>query len=113
MAQARKEPRFAEIEVLSPIKPAGASARLSVVDADIADAVFETVHAPIPTAEPVEVQRLKPAGTTPGLGLLKQNIPFDTAAFAADDQISPGFLGITLILALAVFWLCGGHALLY
>jgi hypothetical protein len=113
MAQARKEPRFAEMEVIVPVKPAGMAARLSIVDAEIADAVFETVRAPFPNAGPVEDQQPKSAPTTPGLGLLKQNVPFDTAAFASGNQLSPGFLGITLILALAVFWLCGGHALLY
>jgi hypothetical protein len=48
MAQARKEPRFAEMEVIVPVKPAGMAARLSIVDAEIADAVFETVRAPFP-----------------------------------------------------------------
>jgi hypothetical protein len=113
MAQARKEPRFAEMEVLSPVKPVGASARLSFVDGDISDADFETVRNSVPKTAQIDEQPSTFAQSAPGLGLLKRNVPFDTAAFASDDQLSPGFLGITLILALGVFWLCGGHALLY
>jgi hypothetical protein len=113
MAQARKEPRFADMELLAPVKLAGASARLSIVDADISDAVFETVRSSDTNTAPMEEQPSISARTAPSLGLLKQSVPFDTASFASGDQLSPGFLGITLILAFAAFWLCGGHALLY
>jgi hypothetical protein len=113
MAQARKEPRFAEIELLTPAKPAGASARLASVDEDISDADFETVQ-PLRNIS-IRTDAARPLSHSPvqGLGLLRQNVRLNAASFASDDQLSPGFLAITLILALTVFWLCGGHALLY
>jgi hypothetical protein len=113
MAQARKEPRFAEMEVLTPVKPAGVSARLSIVDADISDADFETVRPTSAHAGFEKARRNAPTATAAGLGLLRRKVVTDTSATITDERLSPGFLTITLIVAISVFWLCGGHALLY
>jgi hypothetical protein len=113
MVQARKEPRFAEMEVLTPVRLPGVSARLSVVDADISDADFETVRPSMAHSGLEKARRNASADTAAGLGLLKRRVIIDTSAIKADEGLSPGFLTITLILAIAAFWLCGGHALLY
>jgi hypothetical protein len=113
MAQARKEPRFAEMEVLTPVRPAGGSARLSVVDADISDADFETVRPPLAQAGLEKARNNAPADIAAGLGLLRHKVVTEPSATITDERLSPGFITITLILAIAVFWLCGGHALLY
>lgn len=113
MVQARKEPRFAELEVLAPVKPAGAAVRLTLIDADISDADFEIVGPSNASPQVPKASRQPQHGSHPGLGLLRQNAAKDAASLVSDDQLSPGFLAVTLILALAVFWLCGGHALLY
>jgi hypothetical protein len=113
MALPRKEPRFANIEVLTPAKSGGASARLAIVDADISDADFETVDGSGTHSIATNPARLSPKSAVSGLGLLRHSVPFDTASFVSDDLLSPGFLAVTLLLALFVFWLCGGHALLY
>ena len=111
MAQARREPRFGEIEVLPPAQ----SARTAALGAaDIVDAVFETL--PIRTAE-AAAKRPSPSvqaeASLPGLGLLKQNTGSHAASLSEEGDITPGFAAVTLLSALAVFWLCGGHALLY
>jgi hypothetical protein len=113
MQQTRNEPRFADLEVPALVKPAGASARLAVIDADISDADFETVQPPHRGLVHGETAADSLHAAVPGLGLLRRNSSHNTTVLASDDQLSPGFLAITLILALAVFWLCGGHALLY
>jgi hypothetical protein len=113
MGQARKEPRFADLEVLAPVKSADARARLTLIDADISDADFETVGPSNASPQVPKASRQPQHGSHPGLDLLRQNAPQDAASLVSNDQLSPGFLAMTLILALAVFWLCGGHALMY
>ena len=118
MAQVRREPRFNDIEVLAPVKIAGQPARRSIDMSDISDAVFETIggHAPAfiaaGPAKSAQQRPIVPAGAD-GLGILKQNVPFDAVAYSNDSALSPGFLAFTLFSAFGVFWLCGGHALLY
>jgi hypothetical protein len=113
MAHLRKDPQFATIEVLTPSKAGGATAHLAILDSDIADADFETVQRS--SAKPIasDATRNSLHSSAQGLGLLRRGMPIDTALFASDNQLSPGFLAVTLLLAFAVFWLCGGHALLY
>jgi hypothetical protein len=113
MALPRKEPHFADIEVLAHAKAGGMQAQLAILDSDISDADFETV--PRLHANPAagDATRHSRHSSVPGLGLLRQGMPTDTALFAPGNQLSPGFLAVTLLLAIAVFWLCGGHALLY
>jgi hypothetical protein len=113
MGQARKEPRFADLEVLAPMKPGGTAARLAVIDADVSDADFEIVCPSNAGPQALKASRQPQYGSVPGLGLLRQNPAQHASSLASGDQLSPGFLAVTLILALAVFWLCGGHALLY
>jgi hypothetical protein len=113
MGQARKEPRFADLEVLAPMKPGGAAARLAMIDADVSDADFEIVGPSNTRGQAPKTSRDPQYGSVPGLGLLRQNAAQHASSLASGDQLSPGFLAITLMLALAVFWLCGGHALLY
>jgi hypothetical protein len=103
--------QFSGIEVLPPAK----SVRSAAYSADdIVDAVFETL--PMQTPE-TPVRKLAPliqseAGL-PGLGLLKQNFGSHAAAGSESAGVTPGFVAFTILSALAVFWLCGGHALLY
>jgi hypothetical protein len=113
MGQARKEPRFADLEVLAPVRSSGVAARLAVMDADISDADFETVHPLGPGPTVTKATQHSSSGSMNGLGLLRQSSSQGAAFLASGDQLSPGFLVMTLVLALAVFWLCGGHALLY
>jgi hypothetical protein len=113
MAHLRKEPQFADIEVVELVKAGGAQTQLAILDSDISDADFETV--PRSHANPVagDATRYSQHSSVPGLGLLRQGMPSDTALFEPENQLSPGFLAATLLLAFSVFWLCGGHALLY
>jgi hypothetical protein len=111
MAQARREPRFSEIEVLPPAR----SGRPPALDApDVTDAIFET----IPQRAPAGPDR-KPTRSAPGeiglrgLGLLKNDAGARTEAGSEHAGITPGFAVFTILSAIAVFWLCGGHALLY
>ena len=118
MAQVRREPRFNDIEVLVPVKPASSSVRPSIDLSDISDAVFETISARAPAfiaagpAKSTQQRPVDPAGAD-SLGILKQSVPFDAVAYSSDSALSPGFLAFTLFSAFGVFWLCGGHALLY
>ena len=114
MAQARREPRFSEIEVLPPAQAVRTAALCSIDAQDICDAVFETL--PGQAAEPAA--RRPPHNAPldaglPGLGLLKQNTGSHASAAAERAGMTPGFAAFTVLAALAVFWLCGGHALLY
>ncbi len=117
MAEVRREPRFADIEVLAPAKGPGASARLAVDHADISDAVFETVGASTGFNDADNIiavpQKSTASSQMPGIDLLRQNVPFHAVAYADDSAFSPGFLAFTLFSTFGVFWLCGGHALLY
>jgi hypothetical protein len=76
--------------------------------------VFETLPA---QAKDKPARRSSPSVQSepnlPGLGLLKQNAGSHTAPGAEHAGITPGFAVFTILAALAVFWLCGGHALLY
>jgi hypothetical protein len=97
--------------VLPPLQ----TGRAPTIDAaDVCDAVFETLSAP-----PQERQARIPSPSVQteasfhGLGLLKQNAGAHAASGSAQAGITPGFAAFTILSALAVFWLCGGHALLY
>jgi hypothetical protein len=111
MAQARREPRFSEIEVLPPLQ----TGRTPTLDAaDVSDAVFETLPTQTrgkPAKQPSTGVQSEPS--LPGLGLLKQNADPHAASGSMQAGITPAFAAFTILSALAVFWLCGGHALLY
>jgi hypothetical protein len=114
MAQARREPRFSEIEVLPPARIARTAALGAVNVADVSDAVFETLSAQTsekPVRKPVQVAQSD--ASLPGLGLLKRNSVSHPASGPRHAGITPGFASFTILSAFAVFWLCGGHALLY
>jgi hypothetical protein len=111
MAQARREPRFSEIELLPPVQSARAAA---LEDSDVCDAVFETLPAQAkdkPATRPSPGVQSEP--NLPDLGLLKRNAGPHAASGSRQAGITPGFAAFTILAALAVFWLCGGHALLY
>jgi hypothetical protein len=111
MAQARREPRFSEIELLPPVQGARAAAHDG---GDVSDAVFETLP---PQAKEKQATRPSPSvqseSNVLGLGLLKQNTGSHAAPDSQPAGITPGFAAFTILAALSVFWLCGGHALLY
>jgi hypothetical protein len=81
----------------------------------IIDAEFETVL-PASRAEPVQPRAAAgfpaPANPDDGLELLRENSPA-RANNRQPEQLTPGFLFFTAVAALAVFWVSGGHALLY
>jgi hypothetical protein len=111
MAQARREPRFSEIEVLPPVQGARAAA---YDDSDVSDAVFETLPAQAkdnPATRPSA--NVQSEASLPGLELLKRNAGSHAASLSLQAGVTPGFAAFTILAALAVFWLCGGHALLY
>jgi hypothetical protein len=112
MAQARREQRFSEIEVLPPAKIVRTAALGAVNVADVSDAVFETLSAQT-SEKPVRkpVQGAQSDASPPGLGLLKRNSVSHSAS--GPGGITPSFAAFTILSAFAVFWLCGGHALLY
>jgi hypothetical protein len=114
MAQARREPRFSEIEVLPPTQ-AGRAAGLDAFDAnDVSDAVFETLPAQIQNkAARKSSPGIHPDPSFPGLGLLKQNMGPHAERGSEQAGLTPGFAAFTILAAFSVFWLCGGHALLY
>lgn len=113
MAQARREPRFSEIEVLPPAH-AGRAALGAHDAADVSDADFETLPAQtFDKPVPKPLRNAPPQAGLPSLGLLKQNAGAQAASGAERAGITPGFATVTILSALAVFWLCGGHALLY
>jgi hypothetical protein len=103
--------QFCGVEVLPPAKTAGMAA---LGAADIVDAVFVTL--PMQTAE-APARKSAPSVQTetilPGLGLLRQNTGAQAATGSAQAGITRSFAAFTILSALAVFWLCGGHALLY
>jgi hypothetical protein len=114
MAQARREPRFSEIEVLPPAQ-VERNAGLSSFDLpDVSDAVFETLPVQAseePARKPLRSVRQEPSVS--GLGLLKHQAGAHVLSESARAGITPGFAAFTILLAFAVFWLCGGHVLLY
>ena len=115
MNEIRRDTRFAEMELLAPEKPAGAVPWPSRGTGIVSDAEFVSLvkHKDATSARPQSLEAPTNAGAAPGLGLLKRNIPFDAAANAEESAMSPGFVAFTLAAAFGVFWLCGGHALLY
>jgi hypothetical protein len=111
MAQARREPRFSGIELLPPAQGARGPAH---DESDVCDAVFETLPAQAkdwPAKRPPPGVQSEPS--PPGLGLLKRNAGPHAASDSLRAGITPGFAAFTILSAFAVFWLCGGHALLY
>jgi hypothetical protein len=92
-----------------------ASPSLSLDLDSIIDAEFETVlpqrrakpAAPRPAAE-----YLSPFDPVDGLELLRGNGLVQPKS-GQPEQLTPGFLFFTAVAALAVFWVSGGHALLY
>ncbi len=117
MIDVRQDPRFGEFEVLTPSRPAGQAARAAVSSLEVYDAEFETLagvsEAPRPHDAAVEPRRNMARDALPGIDMLRQNIPFDSVSYSQDGTFSPGFVAFTAFSAIAVFWLCGGHVLLY
>ena len=111
MAQARREPRFSEMELLPPAQ----SIRAAQPGADnVINAVFETLPPALGGAAPNRlVANIGHSSRTPALGLLKRSSGASAATGAEGTALTPGFAAFTILAALAVFWLCGGHALLY
>jgi hypothetical protein len=111
MAQARREPRFSEIELFPPAQGARTAAR---DDGDVSDAEFETLPAQAKDKPAMWLSAsVQSESNLRGLGLLKRNAGSHTAPELLQAGITPGFAAFTIFAALAVFWLCGGHALLY
>jgi hypothetical protein len=90
-------------------------ARISISQDDVVDVEFETVSrggdAPI-AASLTETPRQSSSQIADQLSLLRNEF-LDPKKSTHPDQLSPTFLGITLICACVVFWVSGGHALLY
>jgi hypothetical protein len=117
MREVRREPTFEGMEVIAPSRQSGSAARKALEVPDVSDAEFETVLSPVQRAQtdaPSSVQTMDNASHSfPGIDLLRQNIPFDSVSYPGAETLSPGFVAFTAFSALAVFWLCGGHVLLY
>lgn len=81
----------------------------------IIDAEFETVM-PVTRAEPASprlfVEVPAPVVAADGLALLRASHPED-AQSSHPEQLTPAFLVFTFLAAMVVFWVSGGHALLY
>jgi hypothetical protein len=76
---------------------------------NIIDAEFETVlvakrAAPVAVPEAAEFSPANDLSLLRGHAQTKENAP---------EQLTPAFLFFTLIAASVVFWVSGGHALLY
>ena len=117
MREVRQDPWLGEVEVMAPSRPAGQAARAAVSSLDVCDAEFETLtvasEAPGPFDAAAEPRREMPREALPGIDMLRQNVPFDSVSYSEDGTFSPGFVAFTAFSAIAVFWLCGGHVLLY
>ena len=117
MREVRREPSFEGMEVIAPSRPSGSAARKANEALDVSDAEFETVMSPVqhtrvdtPSSFPAKEGALH---SFPGINLLRQNVPFDSVSYPGGETLSPGFVAFTAFSAAVVFWLCGGHALLY
>ena len=111
MAQARREPRISEMEVLPPAQSRRAATHAA---SNVSDAVFETLPARTNDRSAKRPSTdLQSEPSLPGLGLLKQNAGSQNPSGSVQAGVTPGFAAFTILSALAVFWLCGGHALLY
>lgn len=88
---------------------------ISISQDDVIDVEFETVSSGDKALE-AHFPRHKPRGPlseVPGqLSLLRDQFA-DPYTSSQPDEFSPTFLVITLICAFVVFWVSGGHALLY
>ncbi len=81
----------------------------------IIDAEFETVL-PVKRSEPASPRAVSefpsPVISIDGLALLREKGPIRPDSDQL-EQLTPAFLFFTFIAAVAVFWVSGGHALLY
>ncbi len=81
----------------------------------IIDAEFETVR-PVTRAEPASSRPAEeiptPVIATDGLSLLRAGNT-ENAQSSHPEQLTPTFLLFTFVAAMVVFWVSGGHALLY
>jgi hypothetical protein len=90
-------------------------AGISISQDDIIDVEFETVAS---GGRAMSAPLLKPevharsSQTLDQLSLLRDQ-PGDQATSSHPDNLTPAFLIATLICAFVVFWVSGGHALLY
>ncbi len=88
---------------------------ISISHDDVIDVEFETVSSSAkPMVAPVasRVSSAKVAQSVDQLSLLRDQFA-DPRATSQPDQLSPTFLFVTLVCAFIVFWVSGGHALLY
>lgn len=117
MREVRREPTFEGMEVIAPSRPTGSAARKALEAPDISDAEFETVLSPVRRADTDTPSAFNAKDAAPhafaGIDLLRQSVPFDSVSYPGGETLSPGFIAFTAFSALAVFWLCGGHTLLY
>ncbi|MGL4489977.1 MAG: hypothetical protein ACRCU5_11100 [Rhizobiaceae bacterium] len=88
---------------------------ISISHDDVIDVEFETVvnqdklrSRALPKAEQRPVQPTSPDQ----LAMLRDQFS-DPATTSQPDALSPTFLIVTLICAFVVFWVSGGHTLLY
>jgi hypothetical protein len=92
-----------------------AAPNLSLIMDSIIDAEFETVL-PAKRSEPPSPRVVSefpaPVISTDGLALLREKGPARPES-DQPEQLTPAFLFFTFIAAVAVFWVSGGHALLY
>jgi hypothetical protein len=90
-------------------------ATISISHEDIIDVEFETVpNGENPKSVPLATREtsstlLKPVDQ---LSILRNEFA-DRRLTSQPDQLSPLFLFVTLVCAFIVFWVSGGHALLY
>jgi hypothetical protein len=90
-------------------------AAFSISHDDVIDAEFETVFTPhAPSAGHQIKKDARPAVSEMGdqLALLRDQFD-DGIASSQPDALSPLFLMVTLFCAFVVFWVSGGHRLLY
>jgi hypothetical protein len=90
-------------------------AAISISHDDVIDVEFETVSSgEKPIAMPLAKRdaRATPPNSVDQLSLLREQFA-DPRATSQPDQLSPTFLFVTLVCAFFVFWVSGGHALLY
>lgn len=84
----------------------------SLAGGNIIDAEFETVTRGASVKSMSSLTNTSSAAVSDHLSLLREE---DTGAPATThpDQLTPSFMFFTLIAAFVVFWVSGGHVLLY
>lgn len=88
---------------------------ISISHDDVIDVEFETVSSgEKPIAAPLARKDASAtsANSIDQLSILRDQFA-DPRTTSQPDQLSPTFLFVTLVCAFIVFWVSGGHALLY